>query len=75
MLSAFSLSFPLFALMQKVEQKDQGKHEWLRPFCRPTHSNTLQGLIVYPTDVSFECVNALIHGECAILFVLYNKKR
>jgi hypothetical protein len=40
MLYYFSLSFPLFASMQKVEQKNGGKHEWLRPFCQPTHSNT-----------------------------------
>jgi hypothetical protein len=31
--------FPLFALKQKVEQKIQGQHEWLRPFVRPTHGN------------------------------------
>jgi hypothetical protein len=26
-------------LKQKVEQKIQGQHEWLRPFVRPTHGN------------------------------------
>jgi hypothetical protein len=26
---------PPFALMQKVEPKDQGKPKWLRLFCRP----------------------------------------
>jgi hypothetical protein len=33
--------FPLFALMQKVEQKDQGQPEGLRPFGRPAHGNSL----------------------------------
>jgi hypothetical protein len=37
----FSLSFPLFASMQKVEQKNQGIRQLAdRPFCHPTHSNT-----------------------------------
>jgi hypothetical protein len=27
--------FPPFALMQKVEPKNQGKPKWLRLFCRP----------------------------------------
>jgi hypothetical protein len=31
---------PPFALMQKVEPKNQGKPKWLRLFCRPTHSNS-----------------------------------
>jgi hypothetical protein len=35
-----SLSFPLFALMQKVEQKNQGQHKSLRVSVRPAHSNT-----------------------------------
>jgi hypothetical protein len=28
-------AFPPFALMQKVEPKNQGKPKWLRLFCRP----------------------------------------
>jgi hypothetical protein len=36
-----SLSFPFFALMQKVEQKNGGQHKPLRVSVRPAHSNTL----------------------------------
>ena len=32
--------FPLFALMQKVEQKDQGKPNRSACFAGPTHNNT-----------------------------------
>jgi hypothetical protein len=35
MLSAFSLSCPLFALMQKVEQKNGGQHKPLRVSVHP----------------------------------------
>jgi len=39
-INSSDVCFPLFALMQKGEQKNQGKPEPLRAFCRPTHSNT-----------------------------------
>jgi len=34
------VSFPLFALMQKVEQKDQEKSKCPAAFFRPTHRVT-----------------------------------
>jgi hypothetical protein len=41
------LSFPPYALMQKVEPKNQGKPKWLRLFCRPTHNNSLSSIRLF----------------------------
>jgi hypothetical protein len=37
---------PPFALMQKVEPKDQGKPKWLRLFCRPRTTTVIPVYII-----------------------------
>jgi hypothetical protein len=37
---------PPFALMQKVEPKNQGKPKWLRLFCRPRTAAVVTAFII-----------------------------
>jgi hypothetical protein len=57
-------AFPPFALMQKVEPKNQGKPEPLRASCRPTHSNSH-----YNIDHSF----ASLQAACFCFFSTFSK--
>jgi hypothetical protein len=38
--------FPPFALMQKVEPKNQGKPKWLRASCRPRTTTIITAFII-----------------------------
>jgi hypothetical protein len=50
----FMFVIPPFALMQKVELKNQNKPKWLRLFCRPTHTNS--HYCTYHSRTSFQAV-------------------
>jgi hypothetical protein len=50
---------PPFALMQKVEPKNQGKPKWLRLFCRPTHGNSLYSTHLFLTSFQEACFFSL----------------
>lgn len=48
--------FPPFALMQKVEPKNQGKPKWLRLFCRPRTTTLRFSLYQSPTYNHIVCI-------------------
>jgi hypothetical protein len=64
---------PPFALMQKVEPKNQGKPKWLRLFCRPTHGSSLYSIHHFLTSFQAAyCITAYNFFKTSCLYFRCN---